>query len=801
MAWRTLIAVLPALSEALAISEYSNVGRRESHLSRRESGVNAMCWWELPSSAIIRDQLYVNGGVLTTGNISIDGTLQGGRPNDNNSPTKTYVLNLGTGFNTSDIPFQTIDTPFTQVTNGFMAANDNSFWLYGGLIYESDSILAYPDANEVEVYDVYMQGPVRYWNQGWQNGRALSNGVTRYVAGGAGVNVRELNQTFYFSGARGEDWGEIRGPGVVRPQHNANVTSQQFITADLSDQARTSWTNTTLPSTVRPRVNGEIVYVPAGKLGALIVLGGVTTADWQPRSRGTQGSDAIQTAISTGPSFLSRVEVYDLSAKQWYIQNTTGEMPPTGLAEFCATVATSQDGNSHQIYVYGGYPGNGVTTPLPVYDSVYVLSIPAFHWIKISTGSTLLGRRGHKCVKPLPDQMFIIGGHPPGDSQCIDIIRIFNLNTLEFSTEYKPATYEDYKVPSAIRNVIGGDETGGATRTASRWAAPTLEKMFVSERPPTKATTWYPYSAAPATGTPSISIIQTKSETPKFVYPVVAVCVVLVLAIIGGLIAWFCIRRRRQQRAAKAAGNEQFQNSEKDSKLAGAYQQYPADPPHGYNSYGSVSTVAPAYSQHAHDGTPQIFFELPAEPRGPAELDSGAEYTKLGVIAENHNQNDVLSIVPTPATEHSDPLGTRQTRRSVFSEESTAPVDTDGVSPLTPDPEIAGNSGDPTGSGAAQFSWWRRQSMRGSAVARKISDISFRSLSRSSTGLSRSESLMSPAAAPVPAGNGSSVAPATNVSITPPSRGSQNEPSKGSQHEPSNKSTESMPIPPPTNTN
>ncbi|KAF3919424.1 hypothetical protein ABW21_db0208296 [Orbilia brochopaga] len=797
MAWRTLIAVLPALSQALAI-DYSDAERRDSTLSRRETGVNAICWWELPSSAIIRDQLYINGGVLTTGNISLDGSLSG-RANVDNIPTKSYVLSLGTGFNTSDVPFQTIDTNFAQVTNGFMAANDNSFWLYGGLLADTAAVNRYPPADDIQVYDVYQQNQPRVWNQGWQVGAALSDGVNRYVAGGAGVNVRELNQSFYFSGARNSKWGEIRGPGIVKAQYYANVTSQQFITADLSDQPHTPWTNTTLPSNVRPRVSGEMVYVPAGKLGALVVIGGVTNADWQAQSVDGQDSATINKAVSTGPDFLSRVEVYDISAKQWYIQNTTGDIPPTGLAEFCTTVATSQDGNSHQIYVYGGYAGNGEVIPLPVYDSVYVLSIPAFQWIKVTGGTASLGRRGHKCVKPLPDQMFIVGGHPRGDTQCVDVIRIFNLNTLEFSTEYNPAKYEDYKIPSVVTNVIGGGETGGATKTASRWAAPTLEKMFVTERPPTKATTWYPYTAAPATGTPSISIIKTKSETPKFVYPVVAVCIVLVLAVIGGLIAWFCIRRRRQQRAAKAAGNEQFQNSEKDSKLAGAYQQYPADPPHGYNSYGSVSTVAPAYSQHAHDGNPQIFFELPAEPRGPAELDSGAEYTKLGVIAENHD--DVSSIVPTPATEQSDPLGSRQTRRSVFSE-ATAPVDTDGVSPLTPDPEIAGNSGDPTSSGAAQFSWWRRQSMRGSAVARKISDISFRSLSRSSTGLSRSESLMSaPALAPAPAGNGSSVTPA-NVSITPPSRGSENEPSKGSksQDEPSNKSTESLPIPPPSNT-
>ncbi|EWC46187.1 hypothetical protein DRE_04565 [Drechslerella stenobrocha 248] len=784
MAWRLLIAVLPALSEALVIAD-SAIERHEGHLSRRALGNNVMCSWEQASSAIIRDQLYISGGVLRRANITDPNSTP--RIDINTIPNSVFYLNLGTPFNTSSVPFKTIDAPFSQVTDGFMAANDNSFWLYGGLIGETDSILSYPPANDVRVYDAYRQGAVRDWSQGWQIGPALSSGVSRYVAGGAGVNVRELNATYYFSGARGQNWGEIRGPGRVFDENRANVTSSQFISADLSEQVRTTWTNTTLPSVARPRVDGEMVYVPAGKIGSLIVLGGVTRAEWQVPTSAERSSGAwdaaITQSVNTGPSFFERVEVYDLSGKQWYLQNTTGDIPPTGISQFCATVATSQDGNSHQIYVYGGYQGLSKTFPVPVYDSVYVLSIPAFQWIKISDGELSTARKGHKCVKPLPDQMFIIGGAPAGETQCNDIVRIFNLNTLQFSTEYDPSVYEEYKVPQRIIDVIGGDASGGATKTASRWAAATLETIFATERPPSKAINWYPYASVPASSTPSVNIIQTKSETPKFVYPVIAVCIVVVLAIVGGLIAFFIIRRRRQRREAKAAGNEQFQNTEKDTKLSAAYQQYPPDPAHGYNSYNSISTVAPAYSQHLHDGSPQIYFELPADPKGPAELDSGGEPAKLGVINENGIES--LSIVPTPATEHPSSsnhlsIGTRQ---SVFSE-ATTPMDHD-VSPLTPDPEIAGNPGG-RHSSASEFSWWRRQSSKGSAIARRFSSLSRASITRTSTGLSRNDSLIAPPAAGAPA----------TENLTPPSPLSE-------RPVPSNASTDSVPAPapaPPTNT-
>ncbi|KAF3906626.1 hypothetical protein ABW20_dc0109157 [Dactylellina cionopaga] len=701
-----------------------------------------------------------------------------------------------------------------------MAANDNSFWLYGGLITNTDSILSYPADDSVQRYDVYRQGADRIWNEGWQVGAALTNNVNRYVTGGAGVNVRELNTTFYFSGARNKNWGEIRGPDSPPDSYRANVTSSQFISADLTDQTRTQWSNVTFSSPARPRVDAEMVYVPAGRLGALVVLGGVTSLQWQQAASDIASASweaSINNSVNTGPSFFEKVEVYDISDKKWYLQNTTGDIPPLGRAKFCTTVATSQDGKSHQIYMYGGYQGQSNTLPIPHFDDVYVLSLPAFQWVKVSDGSPATARRGHKCLKPLPDQMLVVGGAPSISTRCLDIVRIFNLNTLEWSTEYKPETYEQYKVPQLVRDVIGGDENGGATKTISQWAAPTLEQMFASETPPQKAITWYPYASSAATSTPTISIIQTKSETPKYVYPVIAVCIVVVLAIVGGCIAFFCIRRRRRRQAEKAAGNEQFQNSEKDNKA-----QYPVDPTQGYGSYGSMSTIAPAYQTgDQYSGTPQIVFELPADPKGPAELDGGADYNKLGVIDEDR-ANDNFSIVPTPATERSDPISavsrntSTRTRRSIFSE-ATSPIDgpmMGGVSPLTPDPEIAGGSGDnpPT-----EFSWWRKQSIKGGVVARKFSSFSsLKSLSRTPTGLSRSDTnTAAPVAAPVPVSTmqGSLTPPTptpratTPRAVTPPAPTSQpaqeeEEAAKVSTEGSSSTTDPMLPTPPPApNTN
>ncbi|KAF3937968.1 hypothetical protein ABW19_dt0204040 [Dactylella cylindrospora] len=620
-----------------------------------------------------------------------------------------------------------------------MAANDNSFWLYGGFLYDTDSITNPPNADDIQVYDAYRQGVERIWERGWQQGAGLSNDVTRYVAGGAGVNVRDLNQTYYFSGIRHENWTEIRGPGFVRDQYRANVTSSRLITGDLTDQVRTNWGNVSLGDVARPRVNAEMVYIPSGKLGTLVVLGGVTNADWMKPTLEEEDSGAWSAAINesvrTGPGFLRTVEVYDINAKEWYLQNTTGQIPPTGIAQHCAVVASAKDGSSHQIYVYGGYQGQAPVSPIPYYDDVYVLSIPAFEWIKVYNGTNSLARKGHKCVKPLPDQMFIIGGRPINENNCIDMVRVFNLNKLEFEDKYDPASYEEYEVPEQIFNVIGGDKDGGATKTISRWSEPTLEAVFVSEKPPSKAINWYPYASVSSTGDPTstVSIIETKKETPKYVYPVVGVCIFLVLLIIGGCIAFFLIRRKKQRAQAKAAGHEQFQNEKKGVEFD-PYPQYPSAYTSPYGTANSMTTLGQSH-HYSVDGysmehSGNTVYELPSD-RNPAELDAGQEMMKLAVVQENGGD---FSIVPTPATEASDPLSatvrhssTRTARRSVFSE-MTSPVD-DGVSPLSPDPEMhttnPGNISAQTET-SSHRGWWRKTGSKSSGKSGRFSSFSSR---------------------------------------------------------------------------
>lgn len=137
------------------------------------------------------------------------------------------------------------------------------------------------------------------------------------------------------------------------------------------------------------------------------------------------------------------------------MQSTKGDTPPP-LARFCSVVAPAPDKSSFNIYIYGGYDGQ-VPDDRPS-DAVYVLSLPTFKWIKVYDGESNHGRYGHKCFRPYPDKMLVIGGTYTTPSLCVPggLIQVFNLNTLKFQDVYDPQEWEDYKVPDMISGQIGG---------------------------------------------------------------------------------------------------------------------------------------------------------------------------------------------------------------------------------------------------------------------------------------------------------------------------------------------------------
>jgi len=87
-----------------------------------------------------------------------------------------------------------------QVRYGHMLANDYEFILYGGVMDDSDSIV-YPDENWALAKDIYPNNGISLPESGrWR--KVQLDGVIRYIADGAYVNVPSENLSFVFGGSR-----------------------------------------------------------------------------------------------------------------------------------------------------------------------------------------------------------------------------------------------------------------------------------------------------------------------------------------------------------------------------------------------------------------------------------------------------------------------------------------------------------------------------------------------------------------------------------------------------------------------
>lgn len=319
------------------------------------------------------------------------------------------------------------------------------------------------------------------WRSGFR-GDKLDNDVTMYVSNGASVSAPSENLGFYFSGIQRKD----RGPIYLHGIHD-NMTelteSDTFVTVDMSKMRVNKWANHTLPEYVVGRANAEAVWVPVSGKGIVVILGGVINPaalnGWTtPSKEDRNESDKVS------PGFMESVSVYDVAENKWYwnlhlnllrplirspslfhlinrltqhcryIQKTTGDIPPQ-LARFCSVYASAPDDSSHNIYIYGG---NNGTSPLdPPSDDVYVLSLPSFEWIKLYSGVKEHGRTGHRCVKPYPDQMLVLGGQYMDVTKPLGggFIQVLNLNTGRFQNKYNSA-HEEYRVPNMVAGRIGG---------------------------------------------------------------------------------------------------------------------------------------------------------------------------------------------------------------------------------------------------------------------------------------------------------------------------------------------------------
>ncbi|PSR92183.1 hypothetical protein BD289DRAFT_481204 [Coniella lustricola] len=506
-----------------------------------------MCAWTGLRAAVMRDTVYMDGAYIYWRPGLADGSY-GEIIQDTDDAGIAYTLNFSRPFSLSD----NITALFGQQTKqstgylyhaGATLANDDEYFLYGGS-YVSNTANDEPPGDTVLEYQQYGYGIDQAFSAGWLT-PGLPDGITQYVAYGAAASVPSENLAFLFSGLHAPDFGPIIYP-VNEDSTSASEPSNTLISVDFSTQDQEKWSNYTLPDNVQGRASAELVWVPVGKQGVLVAIGGVVDPAFASVSTVSENETASE---DQSPTFMTNIDVYDIANQTWYTQSTTGG--PGALTQGCAVMQPAKDYSSFNIYWYGGFDGLHQTDASYFNDAVWILSLPSFTWKQASANRTGYARAGHKCVMPYPDQMMVIGGQGAltgsvSDMSClIDVIQIFNVSSAEWLDRYDPAVWSEYSVPSIIYEAIGGDGSGGATSTApNTWNTSALADVFQVKYATSKISTYYPYPVATTTTSPIPTLTPTGKPkaggVPKYLGPVLGVVLGLVfLSSIGvGVYVW-----------------------------------------------------------------------------------------------------------------------------------------------------------------------------------------------------------------------------------------------------------------------
>ncbi|KAK2031777.1 kelch domain-containing protein [Colletotrichum zoysiae] len=361
------------------------------------------------------------------------------------------------------------------VANGFLWRDYDNLYLYGGQFADNDGaegVYATVAPMSIWRYSVKDHSWLEFRDPRTSAGNysTAANTPVQRSAEGAGLSVPELGLSWYFGGHL--DWLTTEGWSIQTPRvylkSLLEFTHPGFMNTGGGLQETDAFPE---------RADGVLVFIPGwGVRGVLIGMAG--------------GSD------KTFVDDLGTLDVYDIATSEWYHQRTTGDRP-TVRVNPCAAVASAPDASSFQVYFFGGQnlqPYRNQTQ----YNDMYILSIPAFAWIKVDAGEGVPApRAGHTCTMR-DGQIIVAGGYLGEDPQCESPgVYVFDASTLEWTSGFKAGDHPadlspensvlagsyGYKVPGKVQSVIGGNSEGGATATSPA-AGPATGGPFATGKPP-----------------------------------------------------------------------------------------------------------------------------------------------------------------------------------------------------------------------------------------------------------------------------------------------------------------------------
>ncbi|KAF8463711.1 hypothetical protein BDZ91DRAFT_731485 [Kalaharituber pfeilii] len=393
----------------------------------------------------------------------------------------------------------------------------------------------------------------------------------------------------------------------------------------------------------------ELVYLEnMGEKGIFILIGG----------SGEKGSLRS----------LRNVDIYDIATETWYSQGTTAEtgLFPRDRQGMCSVVASAPDGSSHNIYIYGGI-AEDKPEEQPM-DDVYVLSLPAFHWMYVSDGLETTERSFHKCTRLHEKYMVSIRGKRGANSGCDSNfgVQLFDLAELQWTTKLDVDSNPTYTVPETVFKVIGGNATGGATFREPRnnWIDDRLRVIFgVGEEPSTtqNSTTLTPSATSPpvSPNTNDASSQESKSSAGPIAGGVVG-GVLGVIAIVA--IIWLVLRRRKRQPSDESSPAELMHNypyNRSAHEVSATYTQrhemtgsYDHPDSHELAAYGpnaglmELPAAAPAYKEPPQYGS----YYAPSKGTAPEGDQMIQTYTDIESPQQDQPRSEYGSYYPSPVS-------------------------------------------------------------------------------------------------------------------------------------------------------
>lgn len=473
-----------ALSGATAGVVYQRAARAGPVLEVRADSPTKACKRWAHQAAQLNGTLYIYGGQAT------DSPDQNWDAWNNN----LLALDLTKSWDISSPSLRGLTQPAgpPAVSLGYLWNDYNHLYLYGGQF--SDKPFVEPAPESLWRYSISSRTWDEFRTPKTSAGKYAAEGdlPVQRAAEGAGLSVPELGLSWYFGG----HLDMHTTPGW------SNQVARKYLKS-LLEFTHPTYTNNDVWSlggrvgageggayrnitegglqqkdAFSERADAVLVYVPGwGEKGVLIGLAG-----------GVQGRFIDD---------LSVLDVFDIATSEWYHQKTTGEAPGVRV-NLCAVTASAPDASSFQVYVYGGQNLEPYLEQRQ-YNDMYILSIPAFTWIKVdqSGSNAPKGRAGHTCH--LRDgQMIVVGGYTGENSHCESPgIWVFNASSLRWESRFNaldhPADISPensvlaasfgYTVPDAVAEVIGGDSNGGATATTPA-AGSATSGPFATGKPP-----------------------------------------------------------------------------------------------------------------------------------------------------------------------------------------------------------------------------------------------------------------------------------------------------------------------------